>query len=58
MKINKQTKERIIEAIIDLAGDELTRDEQDDLWNESNTQLIDRLIHIAHWYANEWHENP
>lgn len=51
-------KERLIIAIIDLAGDELTRDEQTALWTESNSKLVDRLIHIAHWYANEWHETP
>lgn len=51
-------KERLIIAIIDLAGDELTRDEQTALWTETNAQLVDRLIHIAHWYAREYHETP
>lgn len=54
----QQMKERLIIAIIDLAGDELTKDEQTALWTEPNAQLVDRLIHIAHWYAREYHETP
>ena len=56
--MSQPTKDRLILAIIDLAGDELTKAEQTALWTESNTQLVDRLIHIAHWYAREYHETP
>lgn len=54
--MSQSTKERLVTAIIDLAGDELTRDEQTALWKESNSKLVDRLIHIANWYANEHHD--
>jgi len=51
-------KEKLILTIVDLAGDELTIQEQHALWLESNAQLVERLIHIAHWYARQYHETP
>jgi hypothetical protein len=51
-------KANAILTIIDLAGDELTTQEQHGLWLESTAQLVERLIHIAHWYAREYHETP
>jgi hypothetical protein len=31
--------------------------EQTALWTESNSKLVDRLIHIALWYAEAYHES-
>ena len=56
-KMSQPTKDRLILAIIDLAGDELTKAEQTALWTESNSKLVDRLIHIALWYAEAYHES-
>jgi hypothetical protein len=55
--MSQPTKDRLILAIIDLAGDELTKAEQTALWTESNSKLVDRLIHIALWYAEAYHES-
>lgn len=51
LKDGKTTREELIDAIIDLAGDEL--DSKNDLLvlaRASEKELIERLIGIAHYY--------
>jgi hypothetical protein len=46
------TREKLVDSIIDLAGDEYLQSPHDliELAKESDEQLIDRLIQIAHYY--------
>lgn len=51
-------KEKLITAILDLSGDEFeTKDEVVSLSKETNEQLVDRLIHIAKWYQDEYNND-
>lgn len=52
--MNQTLRERLIETIIDLAGDEFeTIDSVIELAKESEEQLIERLIQIANNLATE-----
>lgn len=51
------TRTKLIEAIIDLAGDELEHtDDYIKLAKESDDELLDRLIHIAQYFHDELNE--
>lgn len=48
------TREKLVNAIIELAGDEFeSRQEIFTLAKESEEELIDRIINIAHYYKQE-----
>jgi len=50
-------RQKLVDAIVELTGSELnefTHKDFIDLAKESDSQLIDRLIHISHWYKNEY----
>lgn len=50
-------KHELIEAILDLSGDEFENEQEKlDLYKESNQSLVERLIHIANWYRNSYNE--
>jgi hypothetical protein len=47
-------REKLVDAIIDLAGDEFeSRQDFIELAKESEEQLVERLVHIAHYYKQE-----
>lgn len=47
-------REKLINAITDLASDELDTETLLQLAKESEEQLLDRLIHIAYYYHSEY----
>lgn len=47
-------REKLINALIDLASDELDTETLIQMAKESDEQLLDRLIHIAHYYFMEY----
>jgi hypothetical protein len=48
------TREKLVDAIIELAGDEFqSRHDIFNLAKESEEELIDRVINIAHYYKQE-----
>ncbi len=48
------TREKLVDAIIDLAGDEFqSRHDLIQLAKETEEQLVERLVHIAHYYKEE-----
>lgn len=46
-------REKLINALIDLASDELDTETLIQMAKETDEQLLDRLIHIAHYYFME-----
>jgi len=53
-------REKLISAIVELTGSELnefTRADFIALAKESEDQLLDRLIHIAKWYQDEYNND-
>lgn len=48
-------KTKLIDSIIDLSGDEFSKQDLIELAKESEDQLVDRLISIAEYYRNnQW----
>ena len=47
-------REKLINALINLASDELDEDTLIAMAKESEEQLVDRLIHIANFYFMEY----
>ena len=45
-------RKKIVQAIMDLAGDEMQESEIIELATEETEQLVDRLISIAEWYRD------
>ena len=43
-------RKKLIEAIIDLSGDEMQDSDLIEIASEETEQLVDRLISIAEWY--------
>ena len=43
-------RKKIIEAILDLSGDEIQNSDLIEIASEDTEQLVDRLISIAEWY--------
>lgn len=43
-------RKKLIEAILDLSGDEMQDSDLIEIASEETEQLIDRLISIAEWY--------
>jgi hypothetical protein len=52
----EETRKALVNAIIDLAGDEFeTMDELKGLATEDIHSLVDRIIHIAEYYREQYH---
>jgi hypothetical protein len=53
-----KSREKLINAILLLSGDELECSDFRNMAKESDDELIDRLIHIAKYYHSElqWYE--
>lgn len=47
-------REKIINAIIEYSGDELTIKDYQDMARENENQLLDRLIHILSYYFDHY----
>lgn len=54
MPDNLTTREKLVDTIMELAGDEFeTVESVTTLARESESELLDRLIHIAEYWRNE-----
>jgi hypothetical protein len=47
-------REKLVSAILLLSEDELERNDFYDMAGESEEELIDRILHIAIWYKDEF----
>jgi predicted Zn-ribbon and HTH transcriptional regulator len=47
-------REKLVSAILLLSEDELERNDFYDMAGESEEELIDRILHIAIWYKDEY----
>jgi hypothetical protein len=47
-------REKLINAIIEYAGDELSEYDYADIARESEEELVDRLIYVLEYYFNEY----
>ena len=54
--MEETTREKLIVAIYDSSSDELTEDDWFKIAQESESQLLDRVINILYWYKNAYNE--
>ena len=47
-------RQKIVKAIFELSGDELTDEILLNMCYETDEQLLDRLINIANWYTEKY----